>query len=486
MARPKAPEDADAYEACGRCGEHRPVAARWPDGLICQNCYRKAIRTSGTCAVCGHVGILPGTADDGPTCRTCSGVRINVDCVRCGAEDELYSQGRCWSCALSNYVDTALSAPNGGVPAQLEPLADALKRMQRANSGLTWIRQDHVQATLRMIATNGTITHEAIDELPKSRTRDFVRGLLIEHGVLPRRDHYLAAFSEWLTQIPNRVADDEHRRLVDRWIRWNFLRKFRAMDEVPRNAFLRAKQSITVGVDFLNWLTEHHVTFVDTTQGDVDRWLTSGPSTRQFIDRLIPWAQSARLINRDLIVPRHRRGTAPRMSASDQASATERLVHTDELSPRDRAIGILVLVFGQQLRKSLELRWSDITVNEDTVCVRLGSIDLELPPPLDAPWRELLTEPVNLRTASHPSSDWVFTGQSPGRPINPGHIATHLRDVFSARAARLGALHELSKLGPVPIVAEALGYSPETIEAHRVDSGSTYAQYVGAVRRQRL
>lgn len=45
---------------------------------------------------------------------------------------------------------------------------------------------------------------------------------------------------------------------------------------------------------------------------------------------------------------------------------------------------------------------------------------------------------------------------------------------------------QLSKLGPVPIVAEALGYSPETIEAHRVDSGSTYAQYVGAVRRQRL
>lgn len=77
-------------------------------------------------------------------------------------------------------------------------------------------------------------------------------------------------------------------------------------------------------------------------------------------------------------------------------------------------------------------------VTDATVRVRLGSIDLELPPPLDAPWRELLAQPVNLRTASHPSSDWVFNGQSPGRPINPSHIATHLRDVFSARAARLG------------------------------------------------
>ncbi len=424
-------------------------------------------------------------SDGDPTCRTCSGIRINVDCVRCGAEDELYSQGRCWSCALSDYIDTALAAPDGNVPAQLKPLAEALKRMQRANSGLTWIRQDHVQATLRTIAANGTVTHEAIDQLPTSRTRDFVRGLLVEHRVLPRRDHYLAAFTEWLSQIPDRVTDDEHRRLVDRWIRWSFLRKFRAMDEVPQGAFLRAKQTITVGVDFLNWLTEHRVTFVDTTQGDIDRWLASGPTTRQFIDRLISWGQSARTINRDLIVPRHRRGTASRMSSTDQARATERIVHTDELSPRDRAIGILVLVFGQQLRKSLELRWRDLEVSRDAVRIRLGSMDIELPPPLDGPWRQLLAEPVNLRTASHPSSDWVFVGQSPGRPINPNHISTHLRNVFSARAARLGTLHELSKLGPVPIIAEALGYSPATIEAHRVDSGSTYAQYIGAVRRQR-
>ncbi|MFJ5145221.1 Fis family transcriptional regulator [Curtobacterium sp. NPDC088465] len=405
--------------------------------------------------------------------------------MRCGAEDELYSQGRCWSCALSDYVDAALTAPHGNVPAQLRPLAEALKRMQRANSGLTWIRQDHVQATLREIAATGTITHEAIDELPRSRTREFVRGLLVEHGVLPRRDHYLAAFTEWLVQIPDRVAADEHRRLIDRWIRWSFLRKFSAMDEVPQGAFLRAKQTITVGIEFLNWLTERHVSFVDITQGDIDRWLASGPSTRQFIDRLIPWAQSARLINRDLLVPRHRRGTASRMSSTDQARATERIVHTDELSPRDRAIGILVLVFGQQLRKSLQLRWRDLEISEDAVRVRLGSINVELPPPLDAPWRQLLAEPVNLRTASHPSSDWVFVGQAPGRPIDPSHIASHLRDVFSARAARLGTLNELSKLGPVPIIAEALGYSPATIEAHRIDSASTYSQYIGAVRRQR-
>lgn len=33
-----------------------------------------------------------------------------------------------------------------------------------------------------------------------------------------------------------------------------------------------------------------------------------------------------------------------------------------------------------------------------------------------------------------------------------------LETVFSTRAARLGTLHELTKLGPVPIIADALGY----------------------------
>ena len=36
---------------------------------------------------------------------------------------------------------------------------------------------------------------------------------------------------------------------------------------------------------------------------------------------------------------KQRRGTAPRMSFDDQDQATHRIVHTDELSARDRAIG---------------------------------------------------------------------------------------------------------------------------------------------------
>ncbi len=94
---------------------------------------------------------------------------------------------------------------------------------------------------------------------------------------------------------------------------------------------------------------------------------------------------------------------------------------------------------------------------------------------------QLLPSP-ELDTASHPNSSWVFRGYSPGRHIQGSSLRSRLTTAFSTRATRLGTLHELTKLGPVPIIADALGYHPSTIERHAIGSGSVYAEYVGAAR----
>jgi hypothetical protein len=54
----------------------------------------------------------------------------------------------------------------------------------------------------------------------------------------------------------------------------------------------------------------------------------------------------------------------------------------------------------------------------------------------------------------------------------------------SVMAALDVTLHriELTKLSPVAILAEALGYSPATIERHAVDSAIGYVRYIAAVR----
>ena len=251
--RPRAPQDAAQWPVpCARCGEHRPIFAAWPDGRVCRYCYLQAKRTRGTCA-CGHTGVLPGRVQGQPACRTCSGVSVNVDCRTCGAEDELYTGTECWRCVLAASVDELLTNPHTGVMTEaLVPMAQALKSMKRANSGLTWIRWPHVSTFLKQLAVEAVINHAAIDDLPNSRTREYVRGLLVEHGALPRRDDLAARFGVWAGQAITRVNDPVNRDIVRRYIRWHHQRRMNSVPAVTQGAFLSAKQNVTVGIELLN------------------------------------------------------------------------------------------------------------------------------------------------------------------------------------------------------------------------------------------
>jgi hypothetical protein len=482
MTRPRKPSDPKKWPIpCGRCGGHYQIVANWPDAGICGYCYQQAKRTRGICA-CGHDGVLPGRVDGEPACRRCSGVKLNVDCRSCGTEDELHSGDRCWTCVLAMTVDRLLTNTTTGVMAtELLPVAAALKAMKRANSGLTWIKQPHVTAFLTELARAPSINHEMLDQLPPSRTRDYVRGLLVEHGALPRRDELAARFQHWAVEALSRVATEDHREIVRRYVRWHHQRRMNSMDTVTQGTFLRAKQTVTVAIDFLNWLHERDVHLGGLEQAHLDAWQAEGTTTREVASRFLRWAIKSHLVHRALTMTPHRRGTSPRLSAADQGEAIRRVVHSDELNARDRAAAILVLVFGQQIEHVVQLTWRDVKVTDELVTVRLGGTEIALQAPLDEPWRQLAGSPGHDYTAAHPNSDWVFRGYSPGCHIHAASLRTRLEAVFSTRAARLGTLHELTKLAPVAIIADALGYHPSTIDRHAIASAATYARYVAAI-----
>ncbi|WP_454174681.1 hypothetical protein [Gordonia sputi] len=113
-----------------------------------------------------------------------------------------------------------------------------------------------------------------------------------------------------------------------------------------------------------------------------------------------------------------------------------------------------------------------------------SDIAIALPAPLDEPFRYLAGERDLANTAAHPATNWLFRGYVPGQHINPTHLRSRLKATFSTRAARLGTLHELTKLAPAAILADALGYSPATIERHAVASAATYARYVSVLDEQ--
>jgi hypothetical protein len=129
---------------------------------------------------------------------------------------------------------------------------------------VTWIRQRHVTAFLKDLAVAPSITHEKLDELPGAdRTRNYVRGLLVEHGALPRRDELTVRYAQWATSALARVSGDDHRDVVRRFIRWHLQRRMNRMETVPHGTFLRSKQTVTVTIEFLNWLNDHGITLAE-------------------------------------------------------------------------------------------------------------------------------------------------------------------------------------------------------------------------------
>lgn len=254
-----------------------------------------------------------------------------------------------------------------------------------------------------------------------------------------------------------------------------------SMESVSHGTFLRSKQTVTVTIEFLNWLTDRGISIGHLSQADLDAWQAEGPSTREFAIRFLVWAIKTKLVAADLAMTPHRRGS-PKMSVEDQQDAVDGITSNQlELNPRDRAAAILVLVFGQQIDRVVKLTWDHIIVSDELVTVTLGDIAIALPAPLDEPFRYLAGERDLANTAAHPATNWVFRGYSPGQHINPGHLRSRLKATFSTRAARLGTLHELTKLAPAAILADTLGYSPATIERHAVASAATYAQYVSSL-----
>lgn len=238
-----------------------------PDAGVCGYCYQQAKRTRDTCG-CGHAGVLPGRIAGRPACRRCSGVRLNVDCAQCGAEDELYRGSRCWPCELAVVVDQLLTRPDTGVMAvELVPMATALKSMKRANSGLTWIRQAHVTAFLKDLAVAPTITHQLLDALPRTRTRDYVRGLLVEHGTLPRRDETKIRYQEWAAQAVGRVDDPQMREVIERYIRWHHLRRMHQAERVSQGMFLTSKQTVRVAIELVSWLAAERIALASCSRG---------------------------------------------------------------------------------------------------------------------------------------------------------------------------------------------------------------------------
>jgi hypothetical protein len=129
--------------------------------------------------------------------------------------------------------------------------------------------------------------------------------------------------------------------------------------------------------------------------------------------------------------------------------------------------------------KVAALRTDDLAPTPGRLTIRLGRDPLTLP--------ELFADPVRPRVKNRPNmvttnsnSVWLFPSNRAGQHLHPSTIMLRLRQLgIDLRAARNRALADLVTTIPPSLVADALGYSYQTVFNHAANAGEHWARYAG-------
>jgi hypothetical protein len=479
-----------ATAACARCGQDRPPQARWPEGPVCDPCYTAALRRRARCVSCGQLRrLIAPPGPDADTCASCAGQPVTCACTGCGVEDKLFERGRCERCSLRRRAAALLAGPSGDVPAALLPVFEAICAARTPKSALNWLRRGGGSAILAQLAA-GTLpaTHQALDAHPRRRSADHLRQALVAGGVLPPRDEELARTGQWLTGILSAIEPGPGRRLVQAYATWHVMRRLRtsaSQGQRPRTYTAHARNNIRAAAGFTAWLARHGRPLQQCRQADVDDWLVTGPGAGQVRDFLTWAAARGHCPAFHVPGPARRYGTAT--SQDERWALAARLLHDDTLDLTDRAAGLLLLLYGQQLSRIAAMTTSQVTSSDHTVFVRFGRHDVPAPGPLGVILTELTQAGrSHAGTGSPATTPWLFPGGLPGRPITAARLGERLRNLgIYAMTGRRAALTDLAAQLPAAVLADLLHIAPGTAVRWMHQAGADWNRYAADLARAR-
>lgn len=462
---------------CVRCGRSPLTGGgTMPDGRLCSACYRNAIRTVDVCACCGVERLVPcvNLAAE-PICVDCGGCDKSFVCARCGQEGAL-SAGTCERCRLGDQLDEMLAGP-----ADLGALREAMINVARPDSVLIWLRKPHVAALLPDLASGRIeLSHDGLDEFASTSTADFLRSLLVECGLLPRRDRVLARYDRWIRNNLDAIAEHpDDVRLINQYVQWNQrkrLLRYADQSELRSAQCYTATQALRVTGKFCDWLRTQGSSIESCDQALLDRWIASGNSTHRRIRGFLKWALTAGAAS-GIEMPREPTSTSPRLDQHERLRAIKLLLDPDVAQVHIRCMGLLLLLYAQPVSRIVTIKRDALTEEDGQLTIILGSDPSPIPEPFDKPFRELSNSRAN-RNTYNANSDWLFPGMRAGNHIAAARARGALKALEPRLlAARNSAMRELVTDCPPPVVADMLGYTYNATTKHAKASGSPWLSY---------
>lgn len=460
------------------------VAAVWPEGPICPGCKAGAMEVFGICAGCGRDRMLPGIGPAGQRwCTDCAGGLGDFTCTRCGREGWHGRRDTCGWCVLRDRVEELMDDGTGRVRPELVPLAEHILAMPRPRSGILWLSRPGPGQILRALAHGQVpLTHEAIHTLHPVRSSIYIRDLMVTAGILPPIDRRLFLFEQWWPTWLAQIPDPDHRQILRHYLTWQILRTLRqAADHGPlsHQGPQHARHVLRVAAAFLADLAAHDQTLGRCTRADLDRALAqANHSTKATLRPFLQWAmRTARMPPRDLPPTPDR---PVRLITQDQRVALiRRIHHGQDMTPVDRVLALLVLLYAQPLARIQHLRVDDISRDQTgQMLIRLGDPPAPVPAPFDELIADYLTARANQMTATNPGSPWLFPGRRAGQPLQINSMRLRLTNLgIPNLPARSRAIRELLRQAPPAVVAGMLAYTPAAAEHIAAEYGTTWKHY---------
>ena len=500
-------------EACVNCGRRRPVNTRSPDGPLCPSCPALRVlecsvcgrnRPCGTsrltglpwcppcqaligrCSGCGKARPVGSGTLAEPVCRDCT-IPVFPDCPACADSPR---PGQCASCRLELRLRELLAGPDGGIRPPLGPLKEALAATGPPGTALRWLARPPVAAVLSGIAAGSRdLSHGELDRLEQTPVLAHLRSVLVATGTLPPRDEQMARLERFTSEIIDGRPDPEQRQVLRRYATWHLLRRLRSRNNgkpVTGEQHNVVQQQVRGAVALLGWLGSRDLTLGTCGQADLDEWLSGGNSRSRDAGHFVRWAARHRLT--PAFIPAVR-WQGPVQALDDEArwDAARRLLHGEELNPRDRLAGLLVLLYAQPVARVARLTTGQVTASGATVQICLGPAPITLPEPVAGLARQLLDgKHGHATTGAAGPSPWLFPGGQPGRPVSSGHLGQRLKDLgIHPGQARSTALFQLASELPAALLARMLGIHIDVATAWQRISAGDWMAYAADVSRRR-
>lgn len=474
---------------CAICGRTVPCVVSTATGQPwCTACQKRWARCSG----CGQVRAVRGGTVDTPLCAEClsSDAVPWPPCVNCGGIERLRVSGRCTRCALDHRLRQLLDDGSGRIRPELRGLHETLTSADRPQTVMDWLSKNTASAVLADLAT-GTrpLTHQALDEMPRSKPLEHLRSVLVATGVLPARDEHLSRLERWIHATLDERDGRDDRELLRRYALWHLLRRLRQRNNgapTTHSQFAGVRQRVRAAIALLDWLHARDLTLTSCRQADIDTWLSSPDATHLAeAGQFVRWATAQRVCAIEYPAVRWHGPSRP-LDHDERWKHAKRLLHDDSLKPEDRVAGLLLLLYAQWPSAISRLTVDDVDATDHQVRLRLGQTPITLPEPLASLTRTLIaTRQGHAVLGEQGTSPWLFPGGQPGRPISGDGLGERLRGLGIRLAeARSTALFQLATELPAVILARTLGIHVDVaVQWQRASSGD-WTNYAANVSRR--